>query len=46
MNNLQDIEDKYDNLEYSFVYILDHSLYYKYTTNIYNNWNNRSRAKI
>jgi len=36
MNNLQDIDDKYDNLENSFVYILDHSLYNKYSTYIYN----------
>ena len=36
MNNLQDIDDKYDNLEYSFVYILDHSIYNKYSTYIYN----------
>ena len=36
MNNLQDINDKYDNLENSFVYILDHSLYNKYSTYIYN----------
>ena len=36
MNNLQDIEDKYDNLENSFVYILDHSVYTKYSTYKYN----------
>ena len=36
MNNIQDIDDKYDNLEYSFVYILDHSLYNKYSQYIYN----------
>ena len=36
MNNLQDIEDKYDNLENFFVYILDHSLFNKYSTSKYN----------
>ena len=36
MNNLQDINDKYDNLENSFVYILAHSVYNKYSTYIYN----------
>ena len=36
MNNLQEIDDKYDNLENSFVYILDHSLYNKYSTYKYN----------
>ena len=36
MDNLQDIDDKYDNLENSFIYILDHSLYYKYSKYKYN----------
>ena len=27
MNNILDIDNKYDNLEYSFVYILDNSVY-------------------
>ena len=36
INNLQDIDDKYDNLENSFLYILDHSLYNKYSAYIYN----------
>ena len=30
INNLQDIDDKFDNIENSFEYILDHSLYNKY----------------
>ena len=29
INNLQDIDDKYDNLENNIVYILDHSIYNK-----------------
>ena len=36
INNLQDIDDKYDNLENYIVYILDHSIYNKYSTYIYN----------
>ena len=36
INNLQDIDDKYDNLENNIVYILDHSIYNKYSTYIYN----------
>ena len=36
MNNLQYIDDKYDNLENSFVYILDHSVYNKYSIYKYN----------
>jgi len=36
INNLQDINDKYDNLENNIVYILDHSIYNKYSTYIYN----------
>ena len=36
MNNLQDIDDKYDNIENSFVYILDHSKYNKYSEYKYN----------
>lgn len=33
MNNLQDIDDKYDNLQNSKIYILDHSFYNKYSKN-------------
>ena len=36
MNNLQDISDKYDNLENYKLYILDHSVYNKLSTCIYN----------
>ena len=36
INNLQDIDDKYDNLENSFVYILNHSIYNKYSAYKYN----------
>ena len=36
INNLQDIDDKYDNLENNIVYILVHSIYNKYSTYIYN----------
>ena len=36
MNNIQDIDVKYDNLENSFVYILDHSSYNKYSSYKYN----------
>ena len=36
INNLQDIDDKYDNLENNIVHILDHSIYNKYSTYIYN----------
>ena len=36
MNNLQDIPDKYDNLENYKLYILDHSVYNKLSTCIYN----------
>ena len=36
INDLQDIDNKYDNLENSFVYILDHSLYNKYSAHKYN----------
>ena len=45
MNDIQDIDDKYNNLQNSFVYILDQSVYNKYSIYKYN-WNNRSRAKI
>ena len=36
MNNLQDIDDTYDNLQNYTVYILDHSIYDKYSNNLYN----------
>ena len=36
MNNLQDIDYKFDNLENSFVYILEHCFYFKYSTYYYN----------
>ena len=36
INNLQDIDYKYDNLENSIVYILDHSVFDKYSTYTYN----------
>ena len=36
MNNLQDINDKYDNLENSFVYKLYHSSYNNYSSYKYN----------
>ena len=36
MNNLQDIDDTYNNLENSTIYILDHSIYNKYSSNLYN----------
>ena len=36
MDNLQNVDDSYDNLQNSKIYVLDHSLYNKYTTNLYN----------
>ena len=36
MNNLQDIDDTYDNLQNVSIYILDHSIYDKYSYNTYN----------
>ena len=36
MNNLQDIDDTYNNLQNSTIYILDHSIYNKYSSNLYN----------
>ena len=36
MNNLQDIDYKYDNLENSMIYILDHSVYNQYSSHLYN----------
>ena len=36
MNNLQDLDNKYDNLQNSTIYILNNSFYNKYSTNLYN----------